>query len=348
MTKEITTKNKVLSLYPIDYPFETLFARATANPRKLILNPDFQRKYKWDKEGHERGSKFIESCLMRIPIPACYLAELQDNTQDVIDGVQRITTIVKFFNNEFELEGLTTFAELNGKKFKDLGNYASELEATTMRCIVLRKENSRELVKEIFARLNQGSVLLTPQEIRHAIYPGSLDTLLQELKELPMIKNFKKPKNSDSTKDGLEDEEMILRFFAMRSDLSDYDSKLSKYLDNYMQVNQNLNADKIQNLKILFVQTLQKCESVFDTKIFTDLNKIGERQGLLYYDLLMWSFQEFSKELLLQNKEKIQIAYQNFCKSEEFRKTLSGNRSSKPYLIRRRNLWLQQLKTIIG
>ena len=341
------TKNKVLSLYPIDYPFETLFARATANPPKLILNPDFQRKYKWDKEGNERGSKFIESCLMRIPIPACYFAERQDNTQDVIDGVQRITTIVKFFNNEFELEGLTTFAELNGKKFKDLGSYASELEATTMRCIVLRKENSRELVKEIFARLNQGSVLLTAQEIRHAIYPGSLDKLLQELKELPIIKNFKKPKNADTNKDGLEDEEMILRFLAMRSDLSDYDSKLSVYLDNYMKKNQNLSEIEIQDLKYFFEQTLRKCELVFESKIFTDPNKMGERQGLFYYDLLMWSFQAFSEDILVKNKEKIQIAYQDFCKSTEFRKTLSGNRSSKPYLVKRRNLWLQHLKAII-
>lgn len=339
------TTNKVLSLYPIDYPFETLFARVGNG--KLILDPDFQRKYKWDKDGHERGSKFIESCLMRIPIPACYLAERQDNTQEVIDGVQRITTIVNFFNNEFALEGLTAFEELNGKKFSELGNYASELEATTMRCIILRKENSRELVKEIFARLNQGAVLLTAQEIRHAVYPGSLDKLLQELKELPMVKNFKKPKNADANKDGLEDEEMILRFFAMNSDLTDYDSKLSKYLDNYMRINQELEVSKIQELRYLFEKTLKKCELVFGSKIFTDPNKLGDRQGLFYYDLLMWSFQKYSEDLLVKNKEKIQQTYQAFCKSEDFRKTLSGNRSSKPYLMKRRNLWLAQLKTII-
>jgi Protein of unknown function DUF262 len=348
MTKEITTKNKVLSLYPIDYPFETLFARATANPPKLILNPDFQRKYKWDKEGNERGSKFIESCLMRIPIPACYLAERQDNTQDVIDGVQRITTIVKFFNNEFELEGLTTFAELNGKKFQDLGNYASELEATTMRCIVLRKENSRELVKEIFARLNQGSVLLTPQEIRHAIYPGSLDNLLQELKELPLIKNFKKPKNADASKDSLEDEEMILRFFAMRSDLKDYDSKLARYLDKYMATHQNLSQDKIQEFKNIFLQTIHKCQLVFGENIFTNPNKKGDRQGLVYYDLLMWSFQNIPEPIIVANKARIHLLYQNFCQSEGFQQTLKGNRSDKSFILKRRNLWSELLKSVIG
>lgn len=97
--------NKVLNLYPIDYPFETLVQRAKSN--KLILNPDFQRKYKWDKDGNERASKFIESCLMRIPLPACYFAEKENGNHEVIDGVQRITTIKRFFDNEFKLEKTT-------------------------------------------------------------------------------------------------------------------------------------------------------------------------------------------------------------------------------------------------
>lgn len=91
--KEMSDNSKILNLYPIDYPFETLIQRANANPPKLLLNPDFQRKYKWDKDGNERASKFIESCLMRIPLPACYFAENERGNHDVIDGVQRITTI---------------------------------------------------------------------------------------------------------------------------------------------------------------------------------------------------------------------------------------------------------------
>ena len=79
------SENKVLNLYPIDYPFETLVNRAKKG--KLKLNPDFQRKYKWDKDGFERSSKFIESCLMRIPLPACYFAEDENKEHLVIDGV---------------------------------------------------------------------------------------------------------------------------------------------------------------------------------------------------------------------------------------------------------------------
>lgn len=90
----IEIENKILNLYPIDYPFETLVSREEKG--KLKLNPDFQRKYKWDKDGHERSSRFIESCLMRIPLPACYFAEDENKNHLVIDGVQRITTIKNF------------------------------------------------------------------------------------------------------------------------------------------------------------------------------------------------------------------------------------------------------------
>lgn len=122
------TDVKTLNLYPIDYPFETIVERVKKN--KLILTPEFQRKYKWDKDGFERCSKFIESCLMRIPLPACYFAEEDDGTQLVIDGVQRITTIKRFFGDEFPLEGLSVYQELNGKRFSELGRHRSALEST--------------------------------------------------------------------------------------------------------------------------------------------------------------------------------------------------------------------------
>ena len=82
---DINMQNKVLNLYPIDYPFETLVNRVEGG--KLKLNPDFQRKYKWNKENEKKTSRFIESILMRIPLPACYFAEDEEKKHIVIDGV---------------------------------------------------------------------------------------------------------------------------------------------------------------------------------------------------------------------------------------------------------------------
>ena len=339
---------KVLNLYPIDYPFETLIGRVNAKPPKLILDPDFQRKYKWDKEGWERASRFIESCLMRIPLPACYFAENNDGRQLVIDGVQRITTIKKFFDDEFALEGLTTFKELEGKKFSEISDYQNELESTTIRCIILRKENPKYLIQEIFSRLNQGAVSLSNQEIRHAIYQGKLDDLLSELAKIDIIKNFGLGKNTDREKNSLEAEEQVLRFFALQGDLSDYQDKLNKFLDNYMLQNQNPEDEKIDELRNLFNSTLDKIISVFGDEAFIDVNKERKRQSMVYYDLLMWSFSKKTSDFIENNKAEIKAKFNIFCADEELQKTLSGGLQNKSSILRRRELWEQKLSEING
>lgn len=340
--------NKVLNLYPIDYPFETLVLRANSNPPKLILNPDFQRKYKWDKDGNERASKFIESCLMRIPLPACYFAENEKGNHDVIDGVQRITTIKKFFNDEFKLEGLTIFKELEGKLFSEIGDFKNELESTTIRCVVLRKENPKELVKEIFARLNQGAVQLSSQEIRHAIYPGAFDNLLIELGQLPFIETFGRGDAGVKEKDSREQEEMILRYFAMQTDLSDYEDKLSKYLDKYTALNQVIDDTVISNLRNEFTDTLNKCLFVFDNVPFVNTAKDKQRQGLVYYDLLMWDFRNRNLKFLTVNKSLIVKKFDELCLDTNFNKTLSGGLQSKTSILKRRNLWTKKMASVNG
>ncbi|MBQ4901346.1 DUF262 domain-containing protein [Paenibacillus sp. Marseille-P2973] len=322
----------VLNLFPIDYPFETLVDRV--NKGSLKLNPDFQRKYKWNLENEEKTSRFIESCLMRIPLPACYFAENEEKKHIVIDGVQRITTIKRFLNDEFVLEGLTAFKELEGKRFSELGDLMEDLNSYTIRCIVLRNDNSKELVQDIFARLNQGAVELTDQEIRHAIYPGPLDDLLNELSTTSIFDEFgKKEKN------GLENQEQVLRFFGMQGDLEDYESRLSKYLDKYMRENQNLSEEKVYELKKLFLETLDKCITIFEEDVFMDISKDRPRRSVVYYDLLMWSFSKYDKDFLVRNKETLNKKFEEMCSLDEFQRTLSGGLQRKTSIIKRRELW---------
>lgn len=337
-------ENKIVNLYPIDYPFETLVDRVDKG--KLNLNPEFQRKYKWDKDGNERASKFIESCLMRIPLPACYFAEKTDNTQEVIDGVQRITTIKNFFSDEFALEGLTIFKELEGLKFSELGDYRAELETTTIRCIVLRKDNKKELINEIFARLNRGAVELTAQEIRHAVYPGVLDNLLIELSQNPIIEEFGKGERGTKTNDGRESEEIILRFFALNSDLVDYDNKLSKYMDKYMTDTLNIEDSEILLLRDKFNSTLQKCINTFDDYLFANPTRTQPRQSLAIYDLVMWSFSNEENEFISNNKQALKDAFYELCESAEFNKTMAGGVQQKHSILLRRRLWSEKIDAI--
>lgn len=344
------SEEKILNLYPIDYPFETLVSRINSEPAKLKLDPDFQRKYKWDKDGWGRASKFIESCLMRIPLPSCYFAEDDEGKHMVIDGVQRLTTISRFFNDEFSLEGMTAFKDLEGKKFSELGSLQSELEATTIRCIVLRKENPKSLIREIFSRLNQGAVKLSDQEIRHAIYPGTLDQLLVELGKNPMIAEFGLAENSEILRDSLEPEEQVLRFFAFSDDksLDGFNANLKTFLDDYMGNNSELSREKISEHRSRFNNALRICMDVFGNDVFTNPAAKRKRKGLVHYDLLMPTVGELDSAIAKKSAVKIQAAYKALCDSDDFKRTLSGGLQNKSAITRRRENWVNLLETAVN
>lgn len=317
----MTSEQRTLDLYPIDYPFETLVARINADEPKLVLNPDFQRKYKWDKEGWGRASKFIESCLMRIPLPSCYFAEDDQGRHLVIDGVQRLTTIVRFFRDEFALEGMTTFRDLEGKRFSELEDLRAELEASTIRCIVLRKSNERAIVREIFSRLNQGAVTLSEQEIRHALFPGLFNDLLAELAQTEAIAKFGLGPASKSTKDGREGEEQVLRYFAFRGSLEGYDGRrLARFLDEFMESKHEITDEDANSLRVDFNTSLRRCVAVFGKTVFCDTSKSRIRQSMVYYDLLMQSFSGLSEGVVESRKTNILVAFGNAMRIPRFSK----------------------------
>lgn len=342
------TQSATLSLHTIDYPFEALAQRAKAIPPKLILDPDFQRKYKWDKDGWGRASKFIESCLMRIPLPSCYFAENENRAHLVIDGVQRITTIIRFMDDEFALEEMTAFPELEGKRFSELGPLAADFESTTIRCVVLRNENPPELVTEIFSRLNKGAVELSDQEIRHALFAGPFDKLLGELSDAPIIKNFKIGKAGQAAKDSREGEELVLRYFAFKATGGEYSDNLTKFLDKFMEKSKSFDAARIDELRNEFKNSLAACQAVFaEDEIFSDISRGRKRQGVVYYDLLMGSLGEVDRATLSANREKIRAAFMRLCKSPDFRRLTAGGLQRKTSIASRNRLWSAKLQAAI-
>ena len=343
------SQSATLSLHTVDYPFETLAQRAKASPPKLVLDPDFQRKYKWDKDGWGRASKFIESCLMRIPLPSCYFAENEDKAHLVIDGVQRITTIIRFMDDEFALEGMTAFRELEGKRFSELGTLGADFESTTIRCVVLRNENPKELIAEIFSRLNKGAVELSDQEIRHALFAGSFDKLLAELSQASTILNFKMGKSGLSTKDSREGEELVLRYFAFKETGGEYSDNLTRFLDKFMERSLKFDESRIGELRAEFKRSLAACEIVFDQEeIFSDISRDRRRQGVVYYDLLMNSLGDMDPAILQGKRDSIREAFRALCASPEFRRLTAGGLQRKTSIARRNKLWFAKLEEAIG
>ncbi|MGA2853505.1 MAG: DUF262 domain-containing protein, partial [Verrucomicrobiota bacterium] len=90
---------------------------------RMILQPDFQRQYVWDRK---KASRLVESVLLRVPLPIVYLSEQPDGIEYVIDGQQRLTSLFSFIDGRFpngepfKLIGLTAYKELNKKDFAEL------------------------------------------------------------------------------------------------------------------------------------------------------------------------------------------------------------------------------------
>ena len=241
-----------------DFPLSTI--REMFADGDIIPQPDYQRDYVMDDK---RASKLVESLLMGIPIPTVYLCEENDGTYSVIDGQQRMTSFVRFLNNDFALKGLEELVELNGKKFKDLDKvYQRTLKSSSLNSIILTKE-SQELKYEIFARLNQGSLKLKPQELRNCIYRGSFNNLLESIAEnnklLPILfQEENKRKNY---------QEYILRFFALRNYL-EYSSSMTKTMNDYMSKHQNDEEKEIDAAKRLFNKTIDIVKQIFGDTAF--------------------------------------------------------------------------------
>jgi len=170
-----------------EYPLDSVFVRQETRTvsavldrverKRWILDPDFQRDFVWTTD---QQSKLIESCLMRIPLPVFYVAEAADGRIVVVDGLQRITTFVRYVGNDFRLKGLGS-KEIEGKFFQDLPvNYQERILDTQLIMYILDSKAPDRARLDIFDRVNSG-VKLSRQQMRNAIYSGPATKWLRDM-----------------------------------------------------------------------------------------------------------------------------------------------------------------------
>jgi hypothetical protein len=256
--KQVFTEKK-------DFPLSTL--REMVDDGDIIPNPEYQRDYVYtDKQ----ASKLVESVLMGIPIPTIYLCVEEDNTYSVIDGQQRITSLIRYLKNEYALNGLQELNELNGKYYKDLPkDIQKKLKSSSLSTISLLKQ-STDLKYEIFARLNQGAVKLNPQELRNCIYRGSFNKMLDDI--AANNSHLKHLFHDDNNRKSYQ--ERILRFFALKN-YQDYKSSMLKTMNSYMEQHRNDGEDEIKAAKEKFNSTIDIVKQVLGDNAFMafDRNK---------------------------------------------------------------------------
>lgn len=230
---------------------------------QLDLQPKFQREYVWNVRP-ELPSRLIESLLLEIPIPPIYFGKVADGRLEIIDGQQRLTTLVNFVSNKFPLRGLHRMASLNHKFFKDLSKQHQEkILDTPIRSIVIDAGANTELKYEIFERLNRGSMVLNEQELRNCVYRGPFNDLLAELETDTY---WRKAKGGTAPEPRFKEREMILRFFAFANRLVHYNGNLKRFLNEYMAQYSPRDEQALKTHAALFRQTMQNIYAVFGEK----------------------------------------------------------------------------------
>lgn len=274
---------------------------------KYDRKPIYQRRITWD---NKKRSRLIESFIMNIPVPPVFMYEIEYGKYEVMDGLQRISAIMDFYSDAYELEGLTEWAELNGKKYSQLPRKVREgIDRRQISMVSLLKESAKTPLQEqkmkrmVFERLNTGGVKLEDQEIRNALYDGKFNQMCKKLSEnmefrklwgIPIdIKTNKSIEELEQLDviDSLDiteelatnnlymrmyDVELVLRFFTMRY-INEFSGQLSEFMDNCL-ISGNLlledDAEKETLFEELFLKTILKANKLFGEKAFCQYKEI--------------------------------------------------------------------------
>lgn len=292
------------------------------NQGVLKIQPDFQRDFIWNGTAQTR---FIDSVVKQLPIPSmCFAFDFKKNEWQVIDGLQRISTIIKFLDLDepWKLSNLDDIdPRISGKQTtskKKVGTslmprFHSIVENTSIPVNVLRcdfsKKTHMEYLFTIFHRLNSGGQKLNNQEIRNCIFSGSLNKLLRDLdrdKSWREINNMKAGKNLRFVK-----QELILRVFAFSEELSKYEGNIARFLNNYMHTHRNAETGFIESHRESFANAV----NLFHGNCFDKNDKqypIAVLEATLVAILLNY------EKLNNETKSSIQVKWKRLLKADEF------------------------------
>lgn len=200
-----------------------------------IYIPPYQREFNWDPW---RQSRFIESLLMGLPIPFLFFGDMRDGRLEVVDGSQRLRTIHAFLDDKLMLVGCERLSKLDGFRFSDLPKTQQRrFKNRTIRAVVLSPNATEADRRDLFDRINTGSLIAKPAEVRRGSMPGPVTDLIDELARDKKFKTLC-PMSEASERLRLR-EELVTRFFTFseqfKDDLPGYKDRVRLYLDEWLK-----------------------------------------------------------------------------------------------------------------
>lgn len=229
----------------------------------IDIAPEYQRHFVWQEE---RQSQLIESIFLGIPVPSLFLATNKDSTWEVIDGLQRLMTIINYVGKEddkikkidsyrkkLRLKGLDKMDTINGLAFEELPR-SIQIKFLTrpIKITVLNDRSDFDVRYDLFERLNTGGITLHPQEIRNCIFIGKFkDFIIECSKNEDYLSVVKLSRNAQRT--GIL-EELVLKFFAYFEDRDLFVHSVKEFLNDYME-KKTLRFTNEQEFRSIFQNT---------------------------------------------------------------------------------------------
>lgn len=232
-----------ISFFPADF---TLSGYREKKKTGQLVVPPFQRNYVWDLV---KASRLIESFLLGLPVPGVFLyKEKKTNRLQVIDGQQRITSALRYFDGAFDdkvfrLKGV--HGKWEGRAFEELDEADRfQLQDTVLRATVVQQLDPEDdsSVYHVFERLNTGGVNLNPMEVRKCVYFGRYFQLLEDLNE---YESWRKIIGKPKVDKRLRDVELILRIMAFGYDGAAYEKPMKQFLNVHMRSVRRMDAEQL-------------------------------------------------------------------------------------------------------
>jgi hypothetical protein len=311
-------------LYGFDWTVQTIIAQLADST--INLTPRFQRRDAWTVG---RKTRFIESLLLGMPVPQLIFAEASDGAFLVLDGKQRLLTLIQFFgrghgrHNNFALRGLEVLRHLEGKTHDDLAGNISHREIVRrfhnqpIRSVVVRNWPNKEYLELVFVRLNSGSLPLSPQELRLALFPGQFMDFVDDFAvSSDGIQRILKSPGPDFR---MRDTEIAIRYLAFQLFAPNYQGDLRIFLDQTCAVLTNEWNDESDRVKAALTQlerAISSSFSVFKEAAFRKWN-IGKPESRLnraVLDVMLYylSFPEL-RDAVEAASVQVANAYKDLC-----------------------------------
>ena len=269
---------ELIRVDPRQFSVKYIHEMISSEEKEIDLSPDFQRNFVWNDITMK--SRLIESLLLRIPLPVFYFTQDKEGKFQVVDGVQRLTVLESYINNEFKLKNLEYLKECEGKYFNKENvdkkysidqKYVRRINGTQLSCNIIDPQTPPKVKFDIFKRINTGGKTLNPQEIRNCLSSRKTRDLI---KKLAMSEEFTKATDNSISSVRMANQDLVLRFIGfyclkvLKNNNLSYKGDMDSFLDAVLMILNDENVEFLIKIESAFYNSMKNAYYLFGKYAF--------------------------------------------------------------------------------